>query len=394
MKKGASTSKRTPLSIPQSKIKNPKSKMQKRDYYEVLNVPRTAGASDIKRAYRRSALKCHPDNYKGEKAEGEAKFKELAEAYEVLSDPQKRQLYDRYGHDGLRGAGVHDFSGMGFGDIFSMFQDIFGMGFGGAHGGPRRGYDLETEVELTLEEVATGADRTLEFERMDFCETCSGSGAKAGTSPAQCKTCGGYGQVETSGGGFFRMVRPCPACRGTGTVIAEACDDCRGSGRVKKKRVLAIHVPPGIYDGQVVRMRGEGEPGENGSVRGDLRCYVRVKPHPFLLRRENDLLCQVPITFTQAALGANVEAPTLAGPEEVAIPAGTQHGEAISLKHRGLPDPRSGRKGNQIVQFLIEVPRKLSKKQTELLREFAETEDINVLPAKKGFFEKLKKYFG
>ncbi|MDY7011412.1 MAG: molecular chaperone DnaJ [Planctomycetota bacterium] len=382
--------------------------MDKRDYYEVLGVSRTAGAADIKRAYRRNALKYHPDNYQGEKAEGEGRFKELAEAYEVLSDPQKRQLYDRYGHDGLRSAGVHDFSSMGFGDIFSMFEDIFGMGFGGARGGPRRGYDLETEVELTLEEVATGADRTLEFERMDFCETCSGSGAKPGTSPAKCGTCGGYGQVETSGGGFFRMVRTCPNCRGTGTVITEPCGDCRGAGRVKKKRVLAIHVPPGVHDGQVVRMRGEGEPGEAGNVgspnrdtsrfgvpvRGDLRCYVRVKPHPFLLRRGNDLICQVPITFTQAALGAVVEAPTLAGREEVTVPAGTQHGEAISLKRRGLPDPRSGRKGDQIVQFLIEIPRKLSKKQTELMREFAETEDINVLPAKKGFFEKLKEYFG
>ncbi len=370
--------------------------MQKRDYYEVLNISRTAGAEEIKRAYRRSALKYHPDNYQGDKAEGEAKFKELAEAYEVLSEPQKRQLYDRYGHDGLRSAGVHDFSTMDFGDIFSMFGlgDIFGAGFGGARGGPRRGYDLETDVELTLEEVAVGADRTLEFERMDFCETCSGSGVKPGSTPAKCGTCGGYGQVETSGGGFFRMVRPCPTCRGAGVIVTDPCGDCRGAGQVKKKRVLAVHIPPGVHDGQVVRMRGEGEPGEKGSVRGDLRCYVRVKPHPFLVRRGNDLLCQVPVTFAQAALGASVEAPTLAGREEVTVPPGTQHGEAISLKHRGLPDPRSGRKGNQIVQFLIEVPRKLSKKQAELLEEFAETEDINVLPARKGFFEKLKEYFG
>ncbi len=369
--------------------------MQKRDYYEVLGVPREAGVADIKRAYRRSALKYHPDNYKGDdKSEGEAKFKELAEAYEVLSDPQKRQLYDQYGHQGLRGAGVHDFSGMGFGDIFSMFGDIFGGGFGGARGGPRRGYDLETEVELTLEEVATGADRTLEFERMDFCETCSGSGAKPGTTPEKCKTCGGHGQVETSGGGFFRMVRTCPTCRGAGTIVTDPCSDCRGSGRTKKKRVLSVHIPLGIHDGQVVRMRNEGEPGEKGSVRGDLRCYVSVKPHPFLTRHGNDLLCQVPITFTQAALGATVEAPTLAGREEVVVPPGTQHGEAITLKRRGLPDPRSGRKGNQVVQFLIEVPRKLTKKQTQLLRELADIEDINVLPVKKGFFEKLKEYFG
>lgn len=368
----------------------------KRDYYEVLNVGRTAGADEIKRAYRRLALKFHPDNYKGDKAEAEAKFKELAESYEVLSDPQKRQLYDRYGHQGLRGAGLHDFSSMGFGDILSMFRDIFGFGgmagFAERRGG--RGYDLETEIELTLEEVATGVDKTLEFERRDFCKTCSGSGAKPGTSPKRCATCGGYGRVETSGGGFFRMVRTCPACRGKGSIIAEGCAACGGSGRVRAQRVLNVPIPAGVQEGQVVRCRGEGEPGEDGTGRGDLRCYIRIRPHPFLVRNGNDLICQVPISFTQAALGARIEVPTLAGREEATLPPGTQHGDTIRLKGRGLPSARSGRKADQIVQVLIEVPRKLSKKQQQLLRELAETEDINVLPAKKGFFERLKEYFG
>ena len=369
---------------------------RKRDYYEVLNVGRTVGADQIKRAYRRLALKYHPDNYKGDKAEAEGRFKELAEAYEVLSDPQKRQLYDRHGHRGLRGAGLHDFSSMGFGDILSMFQDIFGLGGLGGFSGRRadRGYDLETEVELTLEEVAIGVNKTLEFERVDFCGRCSGSGAKPGSSPKRCPTCRGYGQVETSGGGFFRIVRTCPDCRGKGNVVVERCPECGGSGRVRAKRVLSVPIAAGVQEGQVIRCRGEGEPGDNSAVRGDLRCYVRVQPPPFLIRNGNDLICQVPISFAQAALGAKLEVPTLSGKEEVAIPSGTQHGDTVRLKGRGLPSARTGRKAAQIVQVLIEVPRRLSQEQEQLLRQLADTEDISVLPAKKGFFEKLKEYFG
>ena len=366
-----------------------------RDYYELLNVQRTAGGDEVKRAYRRLALKFHPDNAKGDekaKKEAEEKFKEMAEAYEVLSDPEKRQLYDRYGHAGLRGAGMHDFTSMGFGDIASMFQDIFGFGGGSRRHG--RGYDLETAVELKLEEVATGAEKSLEFERMDYCQTCSGSGAKPGTQPKRCSTCGGYGQVETSGGGFFRMVRTCPACRGAGVIVTDPCPDCRGSGRQRKKRVLSVRVPAGVHDGQVVRMRGEGEPGESGSPRGDLHCYVRVAEHPFFIRDANDLICRVPISFTQAALGSVIDVPTLDGKEQVAVPRGSQHGAVITLKGRGLPDQRNGRRGRQLVQVLIEVPTKLSGRQEEILRQFAATEEADVLPARKGFFDKLKEYFG
>jgi len=366
----------------------------KRDYYEVLNVARTAGAEEVRRAYRRLALKHHPDNVQGDKTEAETRFKELAEAYEVLSDPEKRQLYDRYGHEGLRGTRMHDFSSMGFGDIFSMFEDIFGFGMGGAGRRGRRGYDLETEVELTLEEVATGVDRELEFDRMDFCETCSGSGARAGTSPRRCRTCGGYGQVEASRGGFFRMVRTCPTCKGTGRVVTDPCEACGGTGRRRKRRVLTVHVPAGVVDGQIVRVRGEGEPADHSELRGDLRCYVRIKEHPFFVRDGNDLICRVPITFTQAALGATIDVPTLAGRQTATVSPGTQHGDVVRLKGAGLPDMRSGRAGDLIVQVLLEVPRKLSARQEELLRQLAETEDAAVLPHRKSFFDKLKDYFG
>jgi len=360
---------------------------QKRDYYEVLGVSRDASPEEIKRAYRKGALKHHPDNYKGDKAE----------AYEVLSDPVKRQRYDRFGHEGLRGTGIHDFSSMGFGDIFSMFRDIFGdVGFAPPQRSARRGYDLETEVELTLEEVAAGADQTLEFERMDFCDACGGSGSKPGASPRRCPTCRGRGQVQQQVQSFFGVsvrITTCPDCRGKGVVVTDPCSHCRGTGRRPKRRVLTIHIPPGVQDGQVLRFRGEGEPGQDGTERGDLHCYVRVKPHPFLTRRGNDLVCQVPIGFSQAALGGKIKAPTLIGTEEIDVPPGTQHGDMLTLKGRGLPSGRTGRTGNLYVQVLLEVPKKLTARQRELLQAFAETEEQNVTPQRKGFLEKLKEYF-
>jgi molecular chaperone DnaJ len=370
---------------------------KKRDYYEVLGVERTAGPDDIKRAYRKGALKYHPDNYKGDKAEAETKFKELAEAYEVLSDSAKRQAYDRYGHEGLRSAGLHDYSNMGFGDIFSMFQDIFGgMGFADARRDENRGLDLETEVELTLEQVATGTDQTLEFERMDFCETCSGSGSKPGTSPQRCATCNGYGQVQQQVQGFFGVsvrITACPKCRGRGSIVTDPCENCRGTGKARKNRVLTVHIPPGVHDGQVVRVRGEGEPGASGVSRGDMHVYVRVRPHEMLTRRGDDLVCQAPISFTQAVLGARVKVPTLAGSEEIDVPPGTQHGDILTLRKRGLPNLRGG-KGDELVQVLIEVPRKLTAQQKELLTEFARTEDKHPTPKRKGFLDKLKERFG
>lgn len=372
--------------------------MDKRDYYEVLGVQRSAGAEEIKRAYRKGALKYHPDNVKGDKAAAEKTFKELAEAYEVLSDPEKRHRYDRFGHEGLRGAGMHDFTNMGFGDIFSMFEDIFGQSMGGLGrgGSSSRGLDLETEVELTLVQVARGVDQTLEFERQDFCDTCSGSGAKPGTTPAKCHTCGGYGRVQQEVPSFFGVsvrITHCPTCRGKGHTVKERCPNCNGSGRMRKKRILSVHVPPGVHDGQVVRIRGEGEPGATGEARGDLHVYVRVAEHPLLVRRGSDLVCQVPISFSQAALGAKAAVPTLAGPEDIEVPAGTQNGDVLRIKSRGLPDTRSGHKGDLYVQIAIEVPKKLTTRQRELLVEFAATEEAEVTPERKSFLDKLKEYF-
>ena len=371
----------------------------KRDYYEVLGVSRTASIEEIKRSYRRLAMKYHPDRNHENKVEAEAAFKECAEAYEVLSDDEKRRRYDQFGHAGVGGG--HDFSHMDVGDIFSMFDDIFGGAFGarmggGARGGRRvsRGFDLETQVELTLQEVATGCEKTLEFEKQDVCETCKGTGAKPGSPPVVCVQCGGQGRIAQQGfGGMFRMVTTCPNCRGRGTVVRDHCPACRGSGRQMKQRVVSVKIPAGVHEGQAVRIAGEGEPGENGAPPGDLHCYIAIKPHPIFTRHHNDIVCQIPISFTQAALGASVEVPTLKGREQLEVPAGTQHGEVFKLKGKGLPDLRSHKNGDEIVQILIEIPRKLSERQKQILREFAAGEDGNALPQRKSFMDKLKEVF-
>ncbi|MCK4658259.1 MAG: molecular chaperone DnaJ, partial [Phycisphaerae bacterium] len=316
-----------------------------------------------------------------------------AEAYEVLSDPDKRQRYDRFGHQGLSGAGMHDFSHMGIDDIFSMFTDIFG---GGRSGGGRRGSDLEIEISLTLAEVAAGVERTIEFDRLDFCEACSGSGAAPGSERRACPTCGGYGQVEQQSGFgilFGRMVTTCPTCKGQGSLVVTPCPRCKGRGRHPKGRVINVKVPPGIHHGQAIRVRGEGEPGAQGGVRGDLHCYVSIQSHPFFERHANDLVCRMPISFTQAALGAKVEVPTLDGRADFKIPQGTQSGKIFRLAGLGLPDIRTGRRGDELVQVVVETPTRLSNEQETLLRKFAETEDKSVMPESKGFFEKLRGYF-
>jgi molecular chaperone DnaJ len=376
--------------------------MAKRDYYEVLGVDRKASQDDIKRAYRRLAIKFHPDKNPGDK-QAEEKFKECAEAYEVLSDQQKRQQYDQYGHEGLRGAGMHDFSRMNVDDIFSMFnlEDLFGDVFGGGRrsgrsaSGPSRGYDLETAVELTLDEVAKGVEKTIEFTRQDVCTDCSGSGCAAGKKPSRCPTCGGAGQVQKAGfGGFFQMVSTCPQCRGQGQVITDPCKGCRGTGRIPKKRTIEVKIPAGVHEGQGIRIAGEGEPGHRGGPRGDLYCYVRLKPHPFLERNGDDLVVNIPIGFTQAALGATIDVPSLEGKRGLKVPPGTQHGDVFRIRNAGLPDLRSKQRGDELIQVSVEIPEKLTARQEDLLREFAKTEDKNVLPRTKGFLEKLVKYFG
>jgi len=373
--------------------------MAKRDYYEVLGLDKNASADDIKRAYRRMAIKHHPDKNPGNK-EAEAKFKECAEAYEVLSDADKRRQYDQYGHEGLRGAGMHDFSRMNVDDIFSMFglEDLFGEFFGGGRrsarrGGAARGYDLETAVELTLDEVAKGSEKTIEFTRQDTCGECNGSGSDKGSSVSRCPTCGGSGQIAR-GGGFFQMVSMCPQCRGEGHIITRPCKRCGGTGRMPKKRTVSIRVPAGVHEGQGIRVANEGEPGRGGGPRGDLYCYVKLKAHEFLERDGNNLVAVVPISFTQAALGTMIDVPSLNGTEQLKIPAGTQYGSIFRIKGRGLPDMRTHRTGDQLVQIIIETPAHLNSQQEELLREFAKTENKTVSPKAVGFFEKLKKHLG
>ena len=373
--------------------------MAKRDYYEVLGVGKNASADDIKRSYRRMAMKYHPDKNPGDK-KAEANFKECAEAYEVLSDAEKRRRYDQFGHEGLRGAGMHDFSRMNVEDIFSMFgfEDFFSGIFGGRRrssrrAGPTRGYDLETAVELTLNDIAKGAEKTIEFTRQDICAECRGNGCAKGSKPGRCPACGGRGQVAR-GGGFFQMVSTCRQCGGSGQVITNPCKKCKGTGRVPKKRVVEIKIPAGVHEGQGIRVTGEGEPGRGGGPKGDLYCYVRIKPHEFLQRDGNNLIAVVPISFTQAALGTTVDVPSLNGTQGLKVPPGTQYGSIFRIKGQGLPNIRTRRTGDQLVQITIETPVKLNAKQEELLREFAKSENKSVSPQSKRFFEKLKKHLG
>jgi len=365
----------------------------KRDYYEVLEITRSASIEEIKKAYRKAAIKHHPDKNPGDKA-AEQKFKDAAEAYEVLSDADKRARYDAHGHEGLRGAAVHDYQHMRPEDIASIFEQMFGGGGGGRRPrGPQqtRGYDLETRVEITLQDAAKGCTRDIEFTRQDICGTCKGDGAKPGTKRRQCTVCGGRGQVAQRGfGGMFQMVTTCPSCMGQGSTVDEPCPACDGTGRGTVKRHLNVSIPAGLHDGQAFRVRGEGEPGENGGPSGDLHVYVHVKPHPLFQRDENNLVLQFPIGFAQAALGAELEIPTLFDKTKIHIPAGTQHGQIIQIKNGGVPDPRNGQVGSLLVVVLIEVPKKLTRQQEQLLRDYAETEEKTVLPARKSFLEKLR----
>ncbi len=366
----------------------------KRDFYEVLGVARDSEPDDVKRAYRQMALKFHPDRNPGDK-DAEKKFKEAAEAYEVLSDPEKRQRYDRYGHAGLDGAAVHDFRSTD--DIMSAFSDIFGGGlfgdlFGGRRRGPRPGPDLLMKLEIELVEAARGTSRSIEVSRQEFCSDCRGSGSRKGTSPTTCNYCGGRGQIVQARG-FFQVATTCPACGGDGVRVTDPCPTCRGAGRTPSASKLHVDVPPGVESGMWLQLRNQGELGDIGAPRGNLRIQVVVKRHPFFERRRNDLFCQVPISFAQATLGAEIQVPTLDGPGTVMVPRGTQSGEMIRIKGRGMPDISGRGRGDELVEVVVETPRHLTPRQEELLREFAEIEHEQVSPRRKSFFEKLRDYF-
>jgi len=377
-----------------------------RDYYEVLGVEREDSADGIKRAYRRLAMKYHPDR-NPEDAEAESNFKACAEAYEVLGDPEKREAYNRYGHSGLRGTPGHDFNSMNVEDIFSMFNDIFSGGASSRgrtrqRGGVPRGFDLEYEIEITLEEVLSGTTRDLDFKALDVCQRCSGSGAKEGSEPVACSTCKGRGQVEQTGlGGMFRMVTACPHCQGRGRVIMEKCADCRGRGRVPAKRALSVKIPPGVQSGQVVRVAGEGEPPApevsptGQGIRGDLHVVVRVEKHDVFERDGDHLLIAMPVAFSQLALGTTCDVPTITadglGATSLKIPAGSQHGSIFRVPEHGLPNLRSGDRGDLVVIVQLVVPRRLDDEQKRLLQEYAATEEIDVGDGDKAsFWHRLK----
>jgi len=348
--------------------------MAKRDYYEVLGVSKSATADEIKKAYRRLAMKYHPDRNKGE-ADTEAKFKEAKEAYDVLKDADKRAAYDRFGHDGLRaqgaGGGPGGFSAEGFGDIFGdVFGDIFG---GGSRrgGGPQvfRGADLGYELQLDLEKAVTGDNATIDVPTQVTCDACGGSGARKGSEPSKCSTCGGVGQVRMQQG-FFSIQQTCPACKGAGTTISDPCPDCHGRGRVRKTRTLSVKVPAGVDDGDRIRLSGEGEAGRNGGPPGDLYVEIRVRPHKIFERSGANLSCEVPVSFATATLGGEVELPTLDGHVSLKVPAGTQSGKTFRLRGKGVTTVRDHRKGDLFAQVAVETPVNLTADQKQLLEQF------------------------
>jgi molecular chaperone DnaJ len=368
---------------------------QKRDYYEVLGISKDASDDEIKKAYRKQALANHPDRNPGDKT-AEDRFKEAAEAFEVLSDDQKRPIYDQYGHQGLsgRGGGGSQFNDLG--DIFEQFGEMFGFGGGGGRSRnpnrARKGGDIQIETSITLLEAARGVTKTVEFERHELCTTCRGSGAKAGSAPEVCLQCGGQGQVIQSQG-FFRVQTTCPNCRGAGKVVRDKCVKCRGVGFEAKVVSEEIEIRAGIDNGMSMKVTGGGEPGMNGGPSGDLYCEVKVKSHPLFQRDKMDLRCEVPITFSQAALGTELEIPILEGKHSLTIPAGTQPGDVFRLDGFGMPHPQRRGRGDLLVQVTIDVPRKLNPQQEQLLRELAELEHANVSPQRKSFFDKLKTFF-
>ena len=369
----------------------------KRDFYEVLGVAKSADLDEIKRAYKKLVAKLHPDRNPGDQAAVVA-FKEAAEAFAILSDPEKKMRYDRFGHAGVDASGQNGFQDVE--DIFQafggMFGDLFGSGGGGRRSGGaprgRKGESLQTSLTIELLDAAVGCTRELEIEKHVSCVTCNGSGAKPGTQPQKCDYCDGHGQVVQSQG-FFRVQTTCPACRGRGTTIRDKCTECHGQRVVSRSNMLEVKVPAGIDNGMQLCLRGEGEAGENGGPPGDLYIDIRVKPHSLFKRDGRNLMCEVPITFSQAALGTSLDIPILTGKHHITVPAGTQPGEVFRLKSQGMPDPHGGMRGDLLVEFHVEVPKKLNKKQEELLRQLSELDDKQVSAKRKTFFDSVKAFF-
>ena len=379
----------------------------KRDYYEILGVERTATDVEIKSAYRKLALKFHPDRNPGDKV-AEDRFKEAAEAYAVLADTDKRHMYDRFGHAGLGGAATGGFDPTvftGFEDILGGLGDIFGIGemFGGQRrrGGPQRGADLRYDLEISFDESAKGVETTIQIPRQEACEACQGSGAAPGSKPQTCPQCHGRGQLRYQQG-FFTVARTCGQCRGTGSIISSPCPTCRGAGRVQQQRKLTVKIPAGIATGQRLRLSGEGESGAGGGPAGDLYVVVHVQEHQFFHRDGNDLFCEVPLNYPTAALGGEISIPTLEGEETFKVPEGTQSGATFRLRGRGMPDVVSGRsRGDLLVTVKVMTPKKMTKEQRKLLEQLAATmpkEKFEPTPRhehdERGIFDRVKDIFG
>ncbi len=378
--------------------------MAKRDYYETLGVEKSATEQDLKTAFRKLAKEHHPDKNPGDKA-AEQKFKDLNEAYEALKDPQKRAAYDRFGHAAFDGGGRGGQAG-GFGPDFAssmsdMFDDLFGEFMGGRRGGqPRsrngkeRGADLRYNMEISLTEAYTGRSAQIRVPTSVTCETCTGSGAKAGTKPTSCPTCGGAGKVRASQG-FFTIERTCPSCQGRGEIISDPCASCAGAGRVVKERTLSVNIPAGVEDGTRIRLAGEGEAGVRGGPAGDLYIFLSIKPDEFFQRDGADVFCKVPISMTTAALGGHIEVPTLEGAmTRVKVPEGSESGKQFRLKGKGMPVLRSSVTGDMYIQVEVETPKNLTRKQRELLEEFEKESHRETSPESAGFFARVKDFFG
>ena len=378
-------------------------KGNQRDYYEVLGVSRTAAVEEIKGAYRKAALKWHPDRSPENKSEAEVKFRECTEAYSVLSDPQKKQIYDTYGHAGLSGVGA----GQGFDHtVFQDFHDIFGDFFGfedlfGGGGGRRtrsraqRGSDLRYDMTLSFEEASAGVNTKVKLPRQEFCEACNGTGAKKGSGVQACQSCGGRGQLAYQQG-FFTITRTCPACQGAGQIVKERCPECRGQGRLEREKTIELRIPPGVDTGTRLRVAGEGEPGPNGGPPGDLYVVLDVKEHAFFERRGADLYCTIPVSIAQATLGTELQVPGLNGEEKLKIPEGTQSGAVFRIKGKGLADPRGGGKGDLYYHVLVLTPIKLTREQRKLVEQLGATLKVENKPADRNssIFDKVKDIFG